>query len=63
MGAGVLPNDYALVREAIDRGVPLTDIKAKNKITAQLRKLIVPAQEKSRAKQSGLSRLSLSWAK
>src|SRR5579884_3008146 len=39
--AFVVPNDYPLVREAIDRGVPLDEIKAGNKITAQLKKLIV----------------------
>ena len=27
------PNDYALVREAIDRGVPLDEVKPGNKIT------------------------------
>jgi pilus assembly protein CpaE len=61
--AGVLPNDYGLVREAIDRGVPLTEIKANNKITAQLRKLVLPAPERAKARASGLGRLSLSWAK
>ncbi len=36
----VVPNDYALVREAIDRGVPLDEVKPGNKITAQLKKLL-----------------------
>ena len=31
-----VPNNYALVREAIDRGVPLDEVKAGNAITAQL---------------------------
>ncbi len=39
--AAAIPNDYALVREAIDRGVPLDEVKAGNKITAQLKKLVV----------------------
>jgi pilus assembly protein CpaE len=39
--AGWIPNDYPLVREAIDRGVPLDEIKSGNKITAQLKKLVV----------------------
>ena len=38
-----IPNDYQLVREAIDRGVPLDSVKAGNKITAQLKKLILPS--------------------
>jgi len=61
--AGVLPNDYALVREAIDRGVPLTDIKVKNRIAAGLRKIVLPAPEKAKAREGSLGRLSLSWAK
>ncbi len=32
--AAVIPNNYALVREAIDRGVPLDEVKPGNKITA-----------------------------
>jgi pilus assembly protein CpaE len=39
--SSAIPNDYNLVREAIDRGVPLDEVKPGNKITAQLRKLIL----------------------
>lgn len=39
--AASIPNDYALVREAIDRGVPLDDVKPGNKVTAQLKKLVL----------------------
>ena len=39
--AAAIPNDYALVREAIDRGVPLDEVKPGNKITLQLKKLVV----------------------
>jgi pilus assembly protein CpaE len=39
--AGAIPNDYALVREAIDRGVPLDEIKPGNRVTAQLKKLVM----------------------
>ena len=41
--AACIPNDYSLVREAIDRGIPLEEIRPSNKITQQLRKLILPA--------------------
>jgi pilus assembly protein CpaE len=41
--AACIPNDYGLVREAIDRGVPLEEVKPGNKITTQLRKLVLPA--------------------
>jgi pilus assembly protein CpaE len=37
-----VPNNYSLVREAIDRGVPLDEVKPSNNITAELKKLIVP---------------------
>ncbi len=40
--AGYVPNNYGLVREAIDRGMPLDEIKPGNKITAQLKKLVLP---------------------
>ena len=45
--AGGIPNDYALVREAIDRGVPLDEVKPGNKITAQLKKLVLDAAAKT----------------
>jgi pilus assembly protein CpaE len=35
-----IPNSYRLVREAIDRGVPLEEVKPKNKVTLELKKLI-----------------------
>jgi pilus assembly protein CpaE len=44
--AAVVPNYYRLVREAIDRGVPLEEVKPGNKITAQLKKLIAPQPPK-----------------
>jgi pilus assembly protein CpaE len=46
-----IPNDYGLVREAIDRGVPLDEVKPGNKITAQLKKLILPQSDGKSAKQ------------
>jgi pilus assembly protein CpaE len=39
--AGTIANDYALVREAIDRGLPLDEVKPGNKVTLQLKKLIL----------------------
>jgi pilus assembly protein CpaE len=44
-----IPNDYALVREAIDRGVPLDEVKPGNKITAELKKLVLDAPAKTSA--------------
>jgi pilus assembly protein CpaE len=39
----VIPNDYALVREAIDRGVPLEEVRPGNKITAEIKRLVLGA--------------------
>jgi pilus assembly protein CpaE len=47
---GAIHNDYALVREAIDRGVPLDEVKPGNKITVELKKLVLdPAVTKTSA--------------
>lgn len=62
---GAIPNDYALVREAIDRGIPLDDVRAGNKITQNLRKIILPqAQEKAAEKSAALmGKMKLSFAR
>jgi len=64
--AGTIPNDYRLVREAIDRGVPLDEVKSGNAISAQLRKLVVPqpAARPQAAQGAGLvKKLSAAFAK
>ena len=58
-----IPNDYALVREAIDRGVPLDEVKPGNKITTALKKLIAPPPDKPAAAAAPQKKLSLSWAR
>ncbi len=60
--AGVVPNNYRLVREAIDRGIPLEEVKAGNNVTAQLKKLIQPQPAKSAKKEEKTIR-SLFWAR
>jgi pilus assembly protein CpaE len=64
--AGTVPNNYRLVREAIDRGVPLEEVKPGNNITGQLKKLMLPqAAAKTAAgdAQGLMKKLSLSLAK
>jgi pilus assembly protein CpaE len=60
-----IPNDYALVREAIDRGVPLEEVKPGNKITAQLKKVILPqgAGKAARDAAPAAKKFNLSWAR
>jgi pilus assembly protein CpaE len=64
--AACIPNHYSLVREAIDRGIPLDEVKPGNKITAQLRKLILPqpVAKAAGAQAAGTGKkLKLSWAR
>jgi pilus assembly protein CpaE len=63
--AACIPNNYALVREAIDRGVPLEEIKPGNKITEELKKLVAPsAPDRTAASEDGLGKkFKLSWAR
>jgi len=61
--AAAIPNDYALVREAIDRGVPLDEVKPGNKITGQLKKLVVDSGRVADGKSMPLlKKLKLSFA-
>jgi pilus assembly protein CpaE len=46
--AGTIPNNYGLVREAIDRGVPLEEVKPRNNVVTELKKLLEP-QEPAKA--------------
>lgn len=54
--AGSLPNNFRVVREAIDRGIPLEEVKPGNNVVLALKKLILPSAKET--KQPGsLSRL------
>jgi pilus assembly protein CpaE len=61
--AGCIPNNYGLVREAIDRGVPLDEIKPGNAITSQLKKMILPQPAAKPASEGALRKFKLSWAR
>ena len=62
--AGAIPNQYQLVREAIDRGVPLDEVKPVNKVSQALKKLIEPQPRTSGARPaSPVSKLKLSLAR
>src|SRR5882672_1923079 len=62
--AACIPNHYAIVREAIDRGVPLEDVKPGNKITLAIKKMILPQSEaKTATEAKGAGRFKLSWAR
>jgi pilus assembly protein CpaE len=63
---GTIPNNYRLVREAIDRGVPLEEVKAGNNITAQLKKLMLPqnaAKTAAPVAEGLVKKLSIALAK
>jgi pilus assembly protein CpaE len=60
-----IPNNYRLVREAIDRGVPLEEVRPGNNVSAALKKLLFPPTEAkagSREAAGGLRRGVL-WAR
>jgi pilus assembly protein CpaE len=62
--ATCVPNHYSLVREAIDRGVPLDEVKPGNKITVQLKNLILPqGSGKAAGAGGGAKKFMLSWAR
>lgn len=54
--AGTVCNNYQLVREAVDRGVPIGDIEPNNNITQDLRKVLLPeaAEGAGRSRRSWL---------
>jgi pilus assembly protein CpaE len=64
--AGSIPNQYQLVREAIDRGVPLDEVKPGNKVSQAIKKLIELPSQPGAAKaqsESPLGKLKLSFAR
>jgi pilus assembly protein CpaE len=64
--AGAIPNQYQLVREAIDRGVPLDEVKPGNKVSQALKKLIEPQPRANAANArpaSPVNKLKLSLAR
>jgi pilus assembly protein CpaE len=60
--AACIPNHYGLVREAIDRGIPLEEVKPGNKITLQLKKLILPSTAVKAPAQPAASGRKLKFA-
>jgi pilus assembly protein CpaE len=52
---GTVPNDYRLIREAIDRGVPLTSVKKSNNVTKALSTIVAPAKARKAAPLSPLA--------
>jgi pilus assembly protein CpaE len=60
--AACIPNHYAIVREAIDRGIPLEEVKPGNKITLALKKIVLP-QAEAAGEEKGIGKFKLSWAR
>jgi pilus assembly protein CpaE len=58
-----VPNDYALVREAIDRGVPLEDVRKGNRITQQLKQLVAQQGKATKDRAGAEKKFKLSWAR
>jgi len=53
---GSIPNNYGLVRDAVDRGITLGQVEAENNVSQALQKIIMPneAMDNENVKKSGL---------
>jgi pilus assembly protein CpaE len=59
--AGRISNNYRVVREALDRGVPLRDVSPNCDVLADLRRVVMPEEQRA-DRPGGLRRLSpLGW--
>ncbi len=62
---GAIPNNYRIVREAIDRGIPLEEVKPGNNVSVAMKKLILPQTALKAAKKEKAPAQSRSffWAR
>jgi len=60
---GTVPNRYRLVREAIDRGVPLEEVQPRNHVSVALKKLLFPASEAKAKSPSAPRERGFVWAR
>jgi pilus assembly protein CpaE len=60
---GTVPNQYRLVREAIDRGVPLEEVQPRNHVSVALKKLLFPAGEAKAKSPSAPRERGFVWAR
>ena len=63
--AGAIPNNYRIVREAIDRGIPLEEVKPGNNVSVAMKKLIVPqaALKTAKKQKAPVENRSFFWAR
>ena len=61
--AATIPNNFRLVSEAIDRGVPLDEVKASNNIATSLGKLVFPPKAAKGAKPAAAGERKLALAR
>ena len=59
----MVPNNFRLVSEAIDRGVPLDEVKAGNNISAAVKKLITPVAPKAVVRAAPAAEGKLAFAR
>ncbi len=60
---GTIPNNYRLVREAIDRGVPLDEVKPGNNVSGALKKLISLSAAAPAGSEPVTQARSLAWTR
>jgi pilus assembly protein CpaE len=60
--AGTVPNNYRLVREAIDRGISMEEVKAGNNVVTELKKLILPRPGSSNGEKAEPDEKNKEWS-
>ena len=61
--ACTIPYNHRLMREAIDRGVPIDEVRKSSDVAVAVKRLIIPRRAKSNALlQSPVRSPTLSWA-
>jgi len=62
---GAIPNNYRIVREAIDRGIPLEEVKPGNNVSVAMKKLILPqtALKAAKKEKAPAESRSFFWAR
>jgi pilus assembly protein CpaE len=61
--AGGISNNYRLVREAVDRGVPLQEVDANANVINDLKRIILPEEAEVATKKRSLFSLPLGLMK
>ena len=60
--SGTIPNNYRLVREAIDRGIPLEEVKAGSNVATELKKLVLQRPDSKDGAKADTAEKKKEWS-